>query len=172
MKYILLILTLAAYAVAQNTDKPTQNTDKPTGVFGCHTSGHSDWIDNQKVYYDQSGRAHVSGDWEAPTDVVEVCTLMVGNTIYLLVGTPEAKGNYGYIPYDKPAQFRKVNMSIFITDSRGKELEFHVKKMQEEDAGVRKARIELCQQGIIKGTRCIDVPPAEKKRPESEASAH
>jgi hypothetical protein len=156
MKYILLILTLAAYVVAQNSDKPT-------GVFGCHTSGHSDWIDNQKVSYDQSGRARVSGDWEAPTEVVEVCTMTVSSTIYVVEGTPDAKGNHGYIPSDKPSPFRKVNTSIFITDSRGKELEFHIKKTEEEDAGVRKARIELCQQGIIKGTRCADVPPAEKK---------
>jgi hypothetical protein len=159
MKYILLILTLAAYAMAQNTDKPT-------GVFGCHTSGHSDWIDNQKVSYDESGRAHVSGDWEAPTAVVEVCTMRVGGTSYVVEGTPEAKGNHGYIAADKPTQFRKVNTSIFIRDSRGKELEFLIKKTEEEDAGVRKARIELCQQGIIKGPRCIDVPPAEKKGPE------
>jgi hypothetical protein len=158
------LLILTACAAAQSSDKPAaQSSDKLMGVFNCHTSGHGDWIDNQKVTYDEHGRAHVSGDWEAPAELIEVCTLMVGGTIYLLDGTPEAKGNYGYIPFDKPVQFRKVNAQMFITDSRSKELEFRITKTQQEDVGVRKARIELCQQGIIKGTRCSDVPPAEKK---------
>jgi len=161
MKHILLTIALAVCAVAQSSDKPD---DKPTGVFECKTSGHSEWIDNQKVSYDQQGRAHVSGEWEAPTDIKEVCTLLVGRTIYIVDGTPEAKSNTGYIPSYKAVQFRKVDKTVFITDSRGKELEFQITKTQEEDAGVRKARIELCQQGIIKGTRCIDVPPADKKQ--------
>ena len=56
-----------------------------------------------------------------------------------------------------------MDKKIFILDSRGKELEFRVAKTEEEDPGVRKARIELCQQGILKGDRCMDVPPADKK---------
>ena len=110
-----VILASTVCAVAQNNDKPA---DKPTGVFDCQTSGHSDWIDNQKVSYDSQGRAHVSGDWEAPTGVREVCTLLVGSTIYVVDGTPDAKSNSGYIPSDKPVPFRAVLMSPRLRRSR------------------------------------------------------
>jgi hypothetical protein len=37
--------------------------------------------------------------------------------------------------------------------------------LAQEDEGERKARFELCQQGIIKSDRCADVPNVPKNTP-------
>lgn len=170
---LITLLFLGSFAVAsKKKEKPVKHVETPVvvpydiegqGVLSVHESGHDDWIDNTSCH-EVGGTWHCSGGWEAPTPTTTVCTLRTMDQTQVVLDCADAGriGLFSNLGGTSKVKYHVVvneqTSTASLTTSTGKTFTLDVLHVLPEDALDKKARTELCQQKILKGDRCADVP--------------